>query len=145
MGGYGAWVLGLTHPDKYLGISGISSVVSLDHLAETAPVDMKSIFRPIYQTIFGTEYPDDKKFGLESLITPELIAKKDDLPLLLQYEGKQDFMHEDNQYFKNLMLQNGFNLHYHEWDGSHEWGFWDSAIHDTLKQFSQEGESDARS
>lgn len=139
MGGYGAWLLGLTRPDDYLGIAGISSVVSLPHLKRDAPATMRPIFDQVYQTVFGTTDPSDEQFGLAALITPQLCARADHLPLLLQYEGQQDFMYADNQAFKRLMLDHQLPLHYEEWPGAHEWDFWDSAIRKALKRFSEMG------
>ncbi|RRK11814.1 hypothetical protein D1831_00295 [Lactiplantibacillus garii] len=139
MGGYGAWLLGLTQPAKYKGVAGISSVVSLEHLKAEAPADMRSIFEPIYQTVFGTPNPSDAQYGLKALITPELCAHKARLPLLLQYEGQQDFMYQDNQDFKQLLLANQLPVHYAEWPGIHDWDFWDAAIKKTLAAFSKVG------
>ncbi|WP_318765288.1 alpha/beta hydrolase [Lactiplantibacillus carotarum] len=139
MGGYGAWLLGLTQPDRYQGIAGISSVVSLEHLKTDAPSEMRPIFDQVYHTVFGSADPRDDQYGLKALITPELCAQAAHLPLLLQYEGQQDFMYADNQAFKNLCLAKGLPLHYEEWAGAHEWDFWDSAIRKTLRTFSEMG------
>lgn len=139
MGGYGAWLLGLSAPDQYRGIAGISSVVSLEHLKTDAPAEMRPIFSQVYHTVFGTENPSDQQYGLQALITPELCARADRLPLLLQYEGQQDFMYADNQAFKKLLLAKHLPLHYAEWEGAHDWDFWDSAIRKALKTFSEMG------
>jgi Predicted esterase len=135
MGGYGAWLLGLSEPDKYRGIAGISSVCSLEHLKVEAPADMRGMFSQIYRNVFGTADPQDAQYGVAALIPTSLCARADHLPLLLQYEGQQDFMYDDNQAFKRLMLAHHLPVHYAEWPGTHDWPFWDSAIQRVLKVF----------
>ncbi|MDR4252375.1 esterase family protein, partial [Bacillus pumilus] len=53
-------------------------------------------------------------------------------PVLYQCCGTEDFLYEDNIYFKQLCEQTSYNLTTDFGPGNHEWGYWDQKIQDVL-------------
>ena len=50
--------------------------------------------------------------------------------------GRQDFLYEDNLKLKGILETCGLKeFVYEDWDGIHEWGYWDVAIQRFLKTF----------
>ncbi len=50
--------------------------------------------------------------------------------------GRQDFLYEDNLKLKGILETCGLKeFVYEDWDGIHEWGYWDVAIQRFLKIF----------
>jgi len=141
MGGYGAMRLGLSHPDRYATIGSFSGALDLAFLMD--------LFRPappaaaFFAPIFG-----------ESLAVPEDADLIKSLPRLASASaaagqrilvtcGKQDELHHkvysQNQRFMAAARETPLAVEYREWDGSHEWAFWDSSLPEFIKFIDRSG------
>ena len=74
--------------------------------------------------------------GLSGFEADKLIEKhKNDSvkPKLFIGIGKQDGLYDQNQPFRKVLTDNGYDLTYRESDGVHSWEFWDEYILYTLE------------
>ena len=51
-----------------------------------------------------------------------------EIPRYFHCCGTEDFTYPGNQRFRKTAEKLGFDYHYDEWPGVHEWDFWDVAI-----------------
>lgn len=131
MGGYGALKLGLTEPDKYAGIAVFSAATNPEKLYGFFPEEPdKSIMNQNLNRIFGGQ-----PFPAE-YIPRELLKRRkangDIIPPIIQFEGTKDPLYEMNQEFLKDAMELGAQVHYEEWEGGHDWYFWDEAIRKAL-------------
>ncbi len=132
MGGYGALKCALTYPERYRACAAFSSACDLKEIVANADVleQTKGIHHN-FEAIFGVPVA----IPLESdlfLLAERNAARVKHLQLYMAC-GKQDFLRESNVRLSSLMHRQAFQRFlYEEWDGTHEWGFWDEAIRRTL-------------
>ena len=133
MGGYGAMYLGLSRPDLYAGIANFSGAVDIKMMAdEIKKMDKIEGDSSAFVQVFGEELevPDDK--NLFRLAEKVAALPKEEQPMIFSCCGRQDdlfFLHDQNIRLKNHMEKLGFREYvYKEWDGIHEYAFWDRAL-----------------
>jgi putative tributyrin esterase len=128
MGGYGALKCALTYPDRYVACGAFSSVADLRKMTEE-----------------GHEHPPTRRFGAslkaifgDPICIPEdcdlfSLANRncDKLERLSIYLtcGRQDGLYDVNvRLAERLKMCNTRKFLFEEWNGAHEWGFWDESI-----------------
>lgn len=125
MGGYGAFKLALTYPDRYAAAASLSGALDVavlaDEVEQADAEELTSIFGDL-QTIRGG--PNDL-FALA-----EKAARS--APPLFQFCGTEDFLYEQNLRFRDHAQNLGLDLTYHEAPGEHDWGLWDTWIQHVL-------------
>lgn len=132
MGGYGALKCALTYPERYCGCAAFSSACDLREIAANAEVmeHTKGISHT-FEAIFGSPIAMPAESDLFFLANQNA-ARLKGLQLYMAC-GRQDFLYESNVRFSNLIRTKPLKRFlYEEWDGVHEWGFWDEAIRRTL-------------
>jgi len=120
MGGYGAIKIGLSRPDQYAAIASLSGVLDYDSFKEMIKNKVFLEMLPI-----ELEMLDDGASPIELGVKE---ANNKNRPRLIQLCGRQDFLYEANQNFKNALDKAGYKHTYIEADGDHEWPYWDKAI-----------------
>lgn len=133
MGGYGAFKLGFEDLTRFKGISGLSSVLSLVTFKNVAPKEVQATIDQIFCTIYDTKTPQADIQKLAKNIGKHY--ETHDYPLILQFNGTEDFLYEDNQTLRDILESTNIPYFYEEWSGGHDWNFWDTAIYKTLKYF----------
>lgn len=142
MGGYGAFKLALTYPERYCAAASLSG--ALEPFGDPAEGDDAFCLQR------GQEYLDNRynNFGSRE----EFIGSENDLqclamkldksdqkkPVLYQCCGTEDFVtYEQNKIFHNFIVQNCRNLNYKysEGSGNHNWDYWNPQIREFLKYF----------
>ena len=127
MGGYGAYYIGLSQPEKYAAIASFSG--ALDVGFRYTPLAGKDAPRPFYVedcfgdpgTIAGS---DRDVFRLY-----EKTAEKGKVPRLYQSCGPADFLYGMNVAANKALTKLGADITWREAPGvEHEWDFWDSEI-----------------
>lgn len=152
MGGYGALKIGLSLPEEFSVVGGLSAGVDrLGHLPE-AMRTMKSIeeFRAMKEKIdprayanwmnfflnFGSpaEFAKDEENNL-FLVAEKAKASGKTLPKLIIRCGTEDTLaFEANRRFKKHLDKLGIESDYAEFPGIHSWEFWDTHIQYVLSQ-----------
>jgi enterochelin esterase-like enzyme len=117
MGGFGTLRLGARHPERFLGLSAHSAVVSLDDLSPfiASPVWQEPVDDPDASVLFsrpGTPVP----------------------PLRFDC-GIDDPLLESNRALHRRMEAAGVPHRYEEFDGGHTWPYWERHLAETLEFF----------
>ncbi|MBD8496995.1 alpha/beta hydrolase [Paenibacillus arenosi] len=124
MGGYGAFKLGLSFPERYAAAASLSG--GLDIVSRVngpnsfLPFEVECIFGNIAE-LKGSE---NDLFVLAS----RLAASQQQPPHLYQCCGTGDFLYQDNLIFRNHAIAVGLTITYEEEPGEHEWGYWERKI-----------------
>ncbi len=130
MGGYGTLKIGLTYPERFAGMALLSPVTEPEGLYGIFDneLDNRLMAANMVRT-FGKEVKkeDDPISLLENCMKE---GKK--MPMILHYEGAQDLLYEMNQSFLKRAKELGTDISYEEWDGEHDWTFWNEAIQKVL-------------
>lgn len=135
MGGYGALKCALTRPERF-GMCCAFSSGSL-YLAELV-ARLQKIGWDKVEPIMGAQRVADYRamLGPDMTVRPEdelpEVAKKAagaaEKPLFYAACGTRDPFHKPNLRFRDDMIQLGFNYTYEEWDGEHDWDFFNAAL-----------------
>jgi Predicted esterase len=126
MGGYGAFKLALTNPDRYAAAASLSGAVNM---AGLVLVDAKDD----YANTFGDR--NEVKGSKNDLfyLAEKLSVYSGPKPVLYQCCGTEDFLYEDNIKFRDFCRKLPLELTYEEEQGNHEWGYWDKKIQRVLE------------
>ena len=133
MGGYGTLKIGLTYPERFKAIGILSAAVRPDHMPDFHDNDLdRAIIRDnLRRTIGEGELrSEDNPYCL----LKKQIKEKKALPAIYQYIGTHDFLYEMNQDFRKHLSENGIEAFYAEWEGVHDWHFWNVALEKFLDQ-----------
>lgn len=133
MGGYGALRIGLSCPEAFSAIGIMSAGIRPDQIPDYEETDTgNEILHEDIRAAFGegTMKPEDNPF--EMIL--DRIREGRRIPGILHYEGKQDMLYGMNQDFRNFALENGLDYIYEEWDGFHDWKFWNRAIEKMISE-----------
>ncbi len=131
MGGYGAFKMALTHPERYAAAASLSGAVDIGevvkghhHPEDKAWLDgMRNIFGDLSK-VPGSEH--------DLLTLARKVAKGNLKPRLYQCCGTEDFLHADNVRFRDAVRNLPLDLTYEEGPGEHVWSYWDKMIQNVL-------------
>jgi putative tributyrin esterase len=127
MGGYGAFKLGMTYPDRYAAAASLSGALDIIDVAQTEGEDWQAEMQVIFGDLDRLAGSSNDLFYLaQQMATAEV------RPMLYQCCGTEDFLYEGNLRFKEWAMSLGLNLTYEEGPGEHEWGYWDQQIQRVL-------------
>lgn len=140
MGGYGALKAAMTKPEQYGYCCAFSSPClflkeGLDYQRQNVNTDE---FRAIYndriindfESIFGTDLEWSAKY--EILDLAKAIQNNPIKPKLYTSCGTEDYMYESNVRFRDEMQMLNFDYQYEEWQGMHDWNFFNEALKKAL-------------
>lgn len=133
MGGYGAFHLALSCPDRYAAAGSLSGAMFPFDAGDSADANAMfpvTDFRHNLETIFGS--PDQFAGSKNDLIhTASQLENGGGIkPRLYMCCGKQDFLYNINKKFRDAMMQNApsIPLEYAESDGAHDWEYWNANL-----------------
>ena len=124
MGGYGALKLGLSLPDTFAAAASMSGSCDLANL-QTRPDELA--------LIFGDAAGIRASGGDLSELGRTLAEARGPKPKIFQSCGTEDALLDGNRRFRDLMAPLGFDYHYEEHPGLHDWACWDGAIQRVLR------------
>ncbi len=127
MGGYGAFKVALNRPDLYAAAASFSGALGTEHAAER-------FSSPLALSIYGSAETALQRPHNLSLVAEDVARNAASVPCPRLYQacGTEDFLYGENIAFRDHALALGLPLTYVECPGTHEWGFWDARIRDTL-------------
>ena len=131
MGGYGALRCMLMNPSGYQGCGAFSAMTDMPSFnsQQNDPFTQR-----IAKTLFGENQqmpPDADLFWLAE----KNVKEGKILPELYITCGKQDFLYQQNLKFKAHLEKLGVDFTFEDWDGVHEWGFWDTSVKNMIERF----------
>lgn len=130
MGGYGALYLGLSRPDLYAGCASFSGAVEVGMMMEQGDAAM---VRENFAPVFGEPLQLPEESNLHLLATRVAALPKQAQPKILVTYGRQDMQDFGIKYQNDILHETlktlGLAQYRHmEWDGVHEWNFWDRSL-----------------
>ncbi len=128
MGGYGAFKLALTYPERYAAAASLSGALDVVRLAR----DEQAAGQVELQRIFGEagalqDSPNDL-FSLAARTVKQGMVR----PHLYQWCGTEDFLYADNGRFREFTESLGLAVTCEEGPGGHDWSCWDAQIQRVL-------------
>ncbi len=129
MGGYGAFKLALSFPQRFAAAASLSG--ALDQ-AGPAPQDADPAMRAEMENIYGDldKLPGSANDTMH--LAAQIARSAGPKPRLYQCCGTEDFLYDQNLRFRDHALALGLDLTYEEGPGEHEWGYWDRMIQHVL-------------
>lgn len=126
MGGYGAFKLALTYPERYGAAVSLSGCLDLSQSWHEEA--------PLLDQVFGSQTKfQNSSANLLNLLANQAVAQ---LPLL-QFIGTNDSLLADNRTFHTFGRQYLDKLDYREQTGTHNWEFWDMYLPVALQWLQQ--------
>ena len=131
MGGYGAFKLALTYPDRYAAAASLSGAVDVREVVKPNDDPNSDAWLAEMRNIFGdlSKVPGSKN---DLFTLAEKVAKGKLKPKLYQCCGTADFLYADNLRFRDFVRQLPLDLSYTEGPGEHNWAYWDDMIQKVL-------------
>ena len=131
MGGYGAMMLAMNHPERYAGAASFSGAVRLDQMIE-ASRDIPGQ-RRTFTRIFGGDMLLPPQYDLRALAQKISGLPPAQQPKLLFTCGTEDmepyYILPQNRSLHELLRTLPLaQYRYLEWPGNHEWKFWDRSL-----------------
>ena len=129
MGGYGAFKLGLSLPERFAAVASLSGALDIsDSIRDPDPAyraEMKRIFGQL-KNISGSR---NDLFTLADQLSSSGVRQ----PKFYQWCGTEDFLYGENLRFRDHAHLLGLDLTYEEGPGEHDWGAWDRQIQRVLE------------
>ncbi|MEM9674663.1 MAG: alpha/beta hydrolase-fold protein [Bacteroidota bacterium] len=122
MGGFGALRLGATYPEKFRAISAHSAITAIEQM-------------PLFVEEPLTHYQPAET--PESSVFLTMKKNKDRLPPIRFDCGRQDLLIDYNRQLHAQLLEENIPHSYQEFDGGHEWPYWQEHLNDTLLFFEE--------
>lgn len=118
MGGYGAFKLALTCPDKFAGAASLSGAMDINMVFEEGEHMSEA------DAVFGDAVKPEN--DLYTLL--DKCAAKGCTPYLYQACGTEDFLYQYNVVFRDYAEKIVSNYTYRQSAGAHSWDFWEEYI-----------------
>lgn len=128
MGGYGAFKLGLRHPERYAAAASLSGAVDIRDViggGERAWVEETYWMLGDPREVPGSE---NDLFALASKVSTETVR-----PRMYAWCGTEDFLYQANLRFTAHVKPLNLDYTFEESAGTHEWGAWDRQIQRVLE------------
>ncbi|MFX3619003.1 MAG: alpha/beta hydrolase [Sporolactobacillus sp.] len=136
MGGYGSFKLALNKPEYFSAAASFSGALDIANLFLPENEGNKPESQLLANAIFGGV---DKIAGSMNDLFHSVKRLKESekvIPRLYQSCGTEDSIYKSNETFHHFAINEGLDLTYEEWEGGHDWTFWDQSIQRALKWFS---------
>jgi len=152
MGGYGAFKLALTHPDRYAAAASLSGALDVQETVRAHGRREDKAFLVEMRNVFGDSGKvSNSKHDLLKLAGK--VSKGPIKPRLYQACGTEDFLYADNIRFRdhvrnadNIRFRDHvrklpIDLTYEEGPGEHNWVYWDKMVQNVLKWMFPKGKN----
>lgn len=128
MGGYGAFKLALTYPERFAAAASLSGALALAQIEGE-----KDNLLPDWHSIFGPdEHFHDGPNDLIHLTKAFAKLPNPQRSALYLCCGTEDYLYPANQFFLQTCRKRGIELTYEEGPGDHNWAYWDAMIQRVL-------------
>ena len=132
MGGYGAFKMALTHPDRYAAAASLSGAMDINEIVRVNKNDpANKAWIEEMRTVFGdlSKVPGSKH---DLFALAKKAAKAPVKPRLYQCCGTEDDLCPQNVRFRDAVKKLPLDLTYTEGPGEHNWAYWDRMIQNVL-------------
>jgi S-formylglutathione hydrolase FrmB len=131
MGGYGAFKLALSCPERYAAAASLSGVLDICGIMKAHADPENAAWLARMQNIFGDlgKLPGSSH---DLFVLAQKASLSANRPRLYQYCGTDDVLYADNLRFRDFIRPMGFDYTYEETPGDHRWVYWDAEIQKVL-------------
>jgi putative tributyrin esterase len=132
MGGYGAFKMALTHPERYAAAASLSGAVDINDVVRKVKNDpLNKAWLVEMRNVFGdlSKVPGSKH---DLFALAKKVAKGSVKPRLFQCCGTEDDLYPQNVRFRDAVRKLPLDLTYEEGPGEHNWAYWDKNIQNVL-------------
>jgi len=132
MGGYGAFKMALTHPERFTAAASLSGAVDLVEIVRAKDDDpLNPAWLVGMRTVFGdlSKVPGSKQ---DLFVLAKKAVRSPIKPRLYQCCGTEDLLYPDNVRFRDAVRKLPLDLTYQEGPGDHNWAYWDKMIQRVL-------------
>lgn len=119
MGGFGALRIGVRRGDRFLGVSGHSSITDIDQFA----------------AFMGEDLSLKAAAPVDGSVLRAILESRDRLPALRFDCGVDDQLIEANRELHLRLVEHAIPHAYEEFPGAHEWPYWEQHLADSLRFF----------
>ncbi|HNS01376.1 MAG TPA: alpha/beta hydrolase family protein [Anaerolineae bacterium] len=137
MGGYGAFKLALSFPERFAAAASLSGALDqAGAMQQDEPAwraEMENIYGDLDQVVGSA---NDTMH-----LAAQVARSSGPKPRLYQCCGTEDFLYGHNLRFRAHALALGLDLTYEEGPGGHDWGYWDRMIQRVLAWLPMEDEA----
>lgn len=132
MGGYGAYRLALTYPERFVAAASLSGGLDLNYTVRADNPRNDESRMEEFRTVFGdlSKVPGSKH---DLIALAKKVAKGSVKPRLYQCCGTEDFIYPQNVHFHEVASKLPLDLTYEEGPGDHNWAYWDRMIQRVLE------------
>jgi len=123
MGGFGAFKIALSCPDKFAAGASLSGAVNMAEVKAEGGLPYKELTN-IFGDLKAIKGSENDIFYLAKKVAESNGPK----PKLFQCCGTEDFLYEDNVKFSSFAKTLALDYTFEEGPGTHEWGYWDTNI-----------------
>lgn len=128
MGGFGAVVLALKHPDLFIFAGGLSSAIDVTF----RPFSMKRIGQwREYRSIFGPWGSPSRRASDPFVLAHS--ADSGNAPFIFLACGEQEGLLPANRRFASLLRERNFSYEFHTGAGGHDWDQWNRRLPDLFE------------
>jgi putative tributyrin esterase len=128
MGGYGAFKLALTYPERYAAAASLSGALDVVRLIQSEEEHDARELAHIFGSASALAHGPNDLFYLAA----RLVEQAGPRPALYQWCGTEDGLYADNVRFHQHTQALGLSVTYGEGPGGHEWSCWDEQIQRVL-------------
>ena len=122
MGGFGAFKIGIKHPEIFSAIAAHSSITNIQQ--------MELFVEEKLENYLQEDKSEEDVF--------ETIMKHKGRPPAISFDcGTSDSLLENNRLLHQQLIENNIMHDYEEYEGSHEWAYWQEHIIDSMLFFSR--------
>ena len=131
MGGYGAFKMALTHPERFAAAASLSGALDIHAVVNPRSDRNNKEWLAEMRTVFGdlNKVPGSRH---DLIALAKKAAKGIVKPRLYQCCGTEDMLHADNIRFRDAVRKLPLDLTYEEGSGEHNWAYWDRMIQNVL-------------
>lgn len=129
MGGYGAFKLAMSFPERFSYAASLSGALDLVGSVDDHDPDWQAEMKTIFGRALRLAGTANDLFFLAKKIS----AASGEKPRLYQWCGWDDSLYPENVKFRDYAQKLGLDLTYEEGPGDHEWGVWDCQIQRVLE------------
>jgi putative tributyrin esterase len=132
MGGYGAFKMALTHPERFAAAASLSGALDIRAVVNPGHRRNDKAWLEEIRTVFGdlSKVPGSKH---DLMTLAKKVAKGSIRPRLYQCCGTEDQLYEDNLRYREAVRKLPLDLTYEEGPGEHNWAYWDMMIQRVLE------------
>lgn len=129
MGGYGAFKLALSLPNRFAAAASLSGALDISDSIRDPDPDYRAEMKLIFGRLKNITGSENDLFALADRLSSSRVRQ----PKFYQWCGTEDFLYGENLRFRDHARSLGLDLTYEEGPGEHEWGAWDRQIQRVLE------------